>query len=279
MIFLFILFINLLIFIGKEYEIPVSPYNDNIKAIVCKHINIEGGMGINFYKNAAFNGEWIIQECLENAEWLNEYLPTPAPLSTMRVITSSSYSLTNNDIQNSQDVINIDNKEESSEQDKIANYIKVESGVLRLGRVNAKTDHSSVLFDVNLETGEINKGAVNSNWYQLGLDKAWSTPWSDSKPVFVKHPDFPYPSVAGKKIPLEILQESLAIVSKAHYKLIPNVPFAGWDVAFTTKGIFLLEVNLSCNFFLGHFNKDEYYEFLGKYWRNLEKIESLQGYL
>lgn len=225
-------------------------------------------MGINFFTNAAFNGEWIIQECLENAEWLNNYLPTPAPLSTMRVITSSTFSL------------DIDNKDKDiSEEEKINEYIKAESAVLRLGRINAKTDHSSVIFDVNLQTGEINKGASNSNWYQLGIDKAWTTPWNDSKPIFTNHPDRPYPKVAGNKVPLKILKESLAIVSKAHYRLIPNVPLAGWDVAFTTKGIFLLEVNLSCNFFLGNFNKAQYYEFLNKYWRNLEKIESLQGYL
>ena len=30
---------------------------------------------------------------------------------------------------------------------------------------------------------------------------------------------------------------------------MPDVPLAGWDVAFTDKGMLLLEANLSCNFF------------------------------
>lgn len=48
-------------------------------------------MGIFFYKNAAHGGDWIIQEALSNADWLNALLPPNAPLSTMRVITASTY--------------------------------------------------------------------------------------------------------------------------------------------------------------------------------------------
>jgi hypothetical protein len=36
----------------------------------------------------------------------------------------------------------------------------------------------------------------------------------------------------------------------------------GWDVADTTEGLFLLEANLSCNFFHGTFDQNEYYSFL-----------------
>lgn len=42
---------------------------------------------------------------------------------------------------------------------------------------------------------------------------------------------------------------------RAHYLMLPDVPFVGWDVALTDKGIYLLEVNLSCNFFRGSFDK------------------------
>jgi hypothetical protein len=46
---------------GKANKVPVSPYWDHIPALVCKNKNIEGGMGIFFYKSAAFGGDWIIQ--------------------------------------------------------------------------------------------------------------------------------------------------------------------------------------------------------------------------
>ena len=52
------------------------------------------------------------------------------------------------------------------------------------------------------------------------------------------------------------------IVCDAHYKLLPDVPIAGWDVALTTDGIYLLEANLSCNFFLGHFDRAQYFAFV-----------------
>lgn len=78
---------------GKEMGVPVSPFDTQTETLVCKNKLIEGGMGIHFYHNAAFGGEWILQEKLQNASWLQQLLPTEAPLSTMRVITSSSFTL------------------------------------------------------------------------------------------------------------------------------------------------------------------------------------------
>ncbi len=43
------------------------------------------------------------------------------------------------------------------------------------------------------------------------------------------------------------------------------MPFVGWDVALTDKGTFLLEVNLSCNFFRGAFDKPQYFAFCRDY--------------
>ena len=34
---------------------------------MCKNKNIEGGMGIHFFKNAAFGGDWILQEKMVNS--------------------------------------------------------------------------------------------------------------------------------------------------------------------------------------------------------------------
>lgn len=31
-------------------------------------------------------------------------------------------------------------------------------------------------------------------------------------------------------------------ICRSHYKMMPDVPIVGWDVAFTSKGVFLLEV-------------------------------------
>ena len=40
---------------GKKAEIPVSPYMTDLEYLVCKNINIEGGMGIHFYKVCKFS--------------------------------------------------------------------------------------------------------------------------------------------------------------------------------------------------------------------------------
>lgn len=52
--------------------------------------------------------------------------------------------------------------------------------------------------------------------------------------------------------------------------MMPDVPIVGWDVAFTPTGIFLLEVNLSCNFFRGTFDLHDYVVFVDEYFRDLE---------
>lgn len=78
---------------GRRLGVPVSPFIEDIDSLVCKHRNIEGGMGVFFYDNAAQGGDWILQPKLYNAEWLTKMLPENPPLSTMRVVTCSSYPL------------------------------------------------------------------------------------------------------------------------------------------------------------------------------------------
>jgi hypothetical protein len=56
-------------------------------------------MGIHFFKNAAKGGDWILQEKINNAKWVNDLLPANPPLSTMRVITCSTWSLENEPLQ------------------------------------------------------------------------------------------------------------------------------------------------------------------------------------
>ena len=41
---------------GQELGVPVSPFLQ-IEDIVCKNKNVEGGLGIHFYKNALHGGD------------------------------------------------------------------------------------------------------------------------------------------------------------------------------------------------------------------------------
>jgi glutathione synthase/RimK-type ligase-like ATP-grasp enzyme len=62
----------------------------------------------------------------------------------------------------------------------------------------------------------------------------------------------------------------LSMVINSHLKLLPDVPMVGWDVAMTNKGVVLLEVNLSCNFFRGSFNVPNYIRMVDEYFLVLE---------
>lgn len=144
---------------------------------------------------------------------MNTILPSNSPLSTMRVITTSSSFL-----------------REDKEVDDVTS-IKAVSAVLRLGRSGALTDHSSVLFDVGvpsdfssnnnkkdskqskkgseLPLGQIQRGMTNAHWYKLGVTKAMKCSWLPEV-GFESHPDEPKPVVTGKVIPG--MKEALDIV-------------------------------------------------------------------
>lgn len=78
-----------------------------------------------------------------------------------------------------------------------------------------------------------------------------------------------YRLITGAVVPE--MEAKLALVADAHFKLLPDVPLVGWDVALTTKGVCLLEVNLSCNFFRGSFSLPNYVQFVHEYFIALEE--------
>lgn len=235
---------------GQEKGVPVSPWLDVSKLFV-KHRNEEGGLGCAAYKNATDGGDWIIQECLQNGPDVACMLPDNAPLSTFRVITASRGGLS---------TVSADSP----------NLVSSLSCVFRAGRANAMTDHESILFDVNTTTGEVKKGTTNEHWYRLGLDKITNTQWTSTHDV-VNHPDTGR-AVAGNFI--HNIREVLQVAEDAHSKLCPGVPAIGWDVAVTTKGMFLLEGNFSCNFFRGHFDQAHYFKFIEEYFLDLELVKA-----
>lgn len=81
--------------------------------------------------------------------------------------------------------------------------------------------------------------------------------------------------ISGAVIP--DISSKLAVVTEAHFKLLPDVPLVGWDVALTTGGVCLLEVNLSCNFFRGSFDLDNYVRFMHDYFEALEQERTKHG--
>ena len=105
----------------------------------------------------------------------------------------------------------------------------------------------------------IRGGTTNAHWYRLGLFEGLPgrCPWR-SQHGYQTHPDGDIP-VTGNKVP-DILS-MLSLVEESHFKMCPDVPLAGWDVVLSADPklpVCLLEVNLSCNFFRGSFDKQVY---------------------
>lgn len=239
---------------AEKLKVPVSPYL-KMPALVLKHRNEEGGMGIFFYKNALDGGDWIIQEKISNSDWVSSVLPSNAPLSTFRVLTQSRSGLS-------------DKEPELSD-------VTALSCVFRAGRKNASTDHDSILFDVNNVTGEINGGTTNMHWYKLGLFQWLRCPWR-SEHSFTHHPDENIP-VTGQVVQPDI-SKLMKLSEEAHHKMCPHVPLAGWDVVLCKEEptICFLEVNLSCNFFRGSFDQKVYFDYMEDAITNLQAKRLLQ---
>lgn len=63
-------------------------------------------------------------------------------------------------------------------------------------------------------------------------------------------------------------------VMHAHMVATPDVPLVGWDVALTPEGVYLLEMNLSCNLFSGALDSGSFYESM---FQHLQVLEELQA--
>lgn len=217
----------LLIKEAERQGIPISPYYEIDKLFV-KHRNLEGGLGCHVFDSVSINGDWIFQETFSNHPFISKWLPNKAPLSSFRIVT----------INNIEKIIPL-------------------TCVFRAGLNLANTDHDSILFSVDLETGVIGYGSSNCHWY--------GKKWLGNK--ITHHPET-LVKITGEKIPC--LDEMLSLVKRAHSQLVKNVPLVGWDVAMTTQGMFLLEANFSVNLFEGSYESQTYYRIIDEYFRDLE---------
>jgi hypothetical protein len=233
---------------SEKENIAVTPYLKTPGSLVIKDRNEEGGMGIYIFKNAVSGGDWIIQEKLDNSPFLNKLLPKVSPLSTFRIITASRHGL-GGDLKGEEGVKSL-------------------SCVFRAGLEGAATDHKSIMFDVDMETGKIMKGSTTTHWYRVGLHHAFRGTMSVGHDI-TNHPDTGVP-ITGNVI--KEIKEMKKLCEDAHFKLMKDVPICGWDVAITNKGVLLLEVNISCNFFRGTFDQPWYFRFLDDYFKHLETL-------
>jgi hypothetical protein len=262
-----------------EKGVPCSPVDTKTKGLCIKHKNEEGGLGIYFYKNATQGGDWIIQQVMGNDASVAKFLPPAAPLSTFRVMTGSRLGIAsagaagraggkggggggssgNGGSQGKGKGKAAASSGGGDKRDPIFAF----SCVFRAGRQGALTDHSSVLFDVDVPGKKMGVGTSNMHWYQLGLRKALTTPWLNNF-RFTHHPDGNIP-VTGHAIPE--LEAMVSTCVEAHRSLFPGVPLAGWDLCVVDgePRMCLLEVNLMCNFFKGSFDKPKYLSFVEDY--------------
>lgn len=179
----------------------------------------------------------------DNSEFIQRLVTPSAPLSTVRIITS---------------------REASSP------LIEVKTMVFRAGRQHQKTDHNAIFHNIDFNgTHRLSTGTTNRHWYRTGL-KSFDTKSMWQEQNYSVHPDS-HEQIEGIKWPN--VKEMLECCCQAHEKLCPNVPIIGWDVAWTNENnqIMLLELNISCNFFNGHFDPKDYTNFAYEWFHTLDQ--------
>lgn len=253
--------------------VPVSPWLSECAEIVVKDKNEEGGMGIHFFTSASHGGQWVIQKRLHNGDEVQRLLPANAPLSTIRVITGSTIASSPAALQRNNPqaprTAGAPSPGDGGDGGDGDHDIIVFSSVFRAGRAGANTDHSSILFDIDSESGRLRSGTTNAHWYVLGPH----APFTAALYSFHNLDEHPDTGVRLNGERLTDMEAVHALVQRAHKRLIPRVTMAGWDVALTPSGPLLLEVNLSCNFFRGSFELDAYIAYVHKCFVMLEEAE------
>eukprot|EP00186_Timspurckia_oligopyrenoides_P004067 CAMPEP_0182452144 /NCGR_PEP_ID=MMETSP1172-20130603/44095_1 /TAXON_ID=708627 /ORGANISM="Timspurckia oligopyrenoides, Strain CCMP3278" /LENGTH=314 /DNA_ID=CAMNT_0024649961 /DNA_START=351 /DNA_END=1297 /DNA_ORIENTATION=+ len=236
---------------AKEHGFSVSPWLD-VNELVLKHKNEEGGLGVYFFKNATIDGDWIIQSRLYNSTKVAALLPDTAPLSSFRVVTASKRSIP----------VHLRGVSMTNHSENGSNEFSVLSCCFRAGRSGAKTDHAA--------------GRSNAEWYILGVMSGLK--WMLFSQQFERHAWDIHPDTGRVIQGIEITEEVNEMERMAlemHEKLLPNVPICGWDLASTsTHGTVVLEVNLSCNFFMASVDLPEYYQFVHDHFVALEFIDT-----
>lgn len=249
---------------GDAAGLPVTPFL-RTPGLIVKHRAVEGGMGIHGFANFTAGGDWIIQERLQNDAFLSALLPHGAPLSTLRVITASRVwlqrQLRDGDAARLPPLL----RAQLDQPD-----VEVMTTVWRAGRAGAATDHNCICFTVDPATGALGVGVSNQHWYRLGWAGAGSVGPTAGR-TWTAHPDTGRP-VTGAVIPG--LPGVLATVAASHRRLLPEVPLVGWDVALTPAGPMVLEVNLSCNFFCGAYDRARYVAFASAHFVALERLRT-----
>jgi hypothetical protein len=267
--------------------LPVSPWLVT-DALICKQRNEEGGLGYAAFSSATSGGAWIVQPRLRNHAAIAGLLPADAPLSTLRIVTGAP-------------------REGGGEP-------RALSCVFRAGMSGAATDHSSILFDVDLRSGRVRCGTTNAHWYRLGARAIGQGPWEVLQDVR-NHPDT---GTQLEGVLLPGVARARQLCELAHARLCPKVPLVGWDVAFTAPPVAslrgsmragrisperpdsptllpstashphpahaddspplhlcLLEGNFSCNFFRGTLDTAFYYRFVLDHFLHLESRRAL----
>jgi len=242
---------------GAKIGLPIAPWLD-IPELIVKDKNEEGGMGVKFFQGASHGGTWIFQERIQNSDEIARLLPPGAPLSTCRVITASRGGLTPHSPRSGGSAHQV---------------VSALSCVFRAGLANALTDHQSILFDVDKKTGIIGRGLTNKHWYKLGFANALPNLPSvlGCLPLHYSHHPDTNVRISGESI--VGIEKMLDAVVEGHYRLFPDVPLAGWDVALTPDGIRFIEINLSCNFFKGTFDQEQYFKFMNDYFNYLDDVQ------
>jgi len=209
---------------AQEKKLKTLGSMDDVRKVVVKRADVEGGMGIFFYENALNGGEWVIQEIPEAHATLREIFPSHYSVPRFHVITMLPY---------------------RQDEEKSVN-VKTASVVLQIeapfsSKYLAHQDHS-IYFDVSPATCTIEHGVIHSRWYNTGiLSFLRFHTWQRSRPVT---------RIDGKTVVgthIAEISQVIELAEKAHSLMVPKVPVASWVIQLSDQGAMVERVHFQAS--------------------------------
>ena len=204
---------------GKKLSAIGSLEGSNI---VVKNANVEGGMGIFFFKNIESGGDWAFQEIPLPHKALQEVIPLHYGAPRFHVVTMLPF---RND----------------EEKDKSVKTLSVVLQVLPPVASGTPVDHS-MYFDVSPFSCTIENGSTHTRWYNKGPIAALRYDLGQS--------GLPITRVEGKIVIGTNVPEVSAVMElahKSHSLLGAGIPLASWTIQLTDEGAVLERVSFQAS--------------------------------
>ena len=201
---------NTLLAAAEESNLPTIKCIEG--DVVVKNANVEGGMGIHFFKSEKYGGNCVIQCTPELHESLKDLLPLEChnPPPRFHVVTVSPVG------------------------NELDQPTKVISCVLEV--FNGKSCYS-VFYDVTGPVFSVHQATTKDKWFNNPLCALWK-----KNDITDRVNSINIKGLGGASLP--IVEQLFTLAENAHHELAPGLPCAVWEIQLSIEGPIIASLSM-----------------------------------